>query len=143
MKKIIEIFKNDIQSLLNSKMAVVIILGIIIIPGIYAWLNIDSNWGPYDNTGNLPVAVVNNDEGVTLLGEKISIGDEIEKSLKENNSMKWVFTDEKTAKEKVEEGAYYGAIIIPENFSGKLTTIIKEEEVEKPAPLLKSKTQMS
>lgn len=65
MKKIIEIFKNDIKNLTKSKMAIMIIIGIIIIPGIYAWLNIDSNWGPYDNTGNLPLAIVNEDKGIT------------------------------------------------------------------------------
>ena len=58
MWKIIEIFKNDVKNLIKSKIAVIIILGICFIPGIYAWLNIISNLGPYDNTGNLPIANV-------------------------------------------------------------------------------------
>lgn len=41
MKKILEIFIYDLKKIAKSKMAVVIILGITIIPGIYAWLNID------------------------------------------------------------------------------------------------------
>lgn len=69
-------------------MAVIIIVGICFIPGIYAWLNIISNWGPYDNTGNLPIAIVNKDEGITMLGESINIGKEMEENLKSNNSMK-------------------------------------------------------
>lgn len=132
MKKILEIFKYDVSNLLKSKIALIIIIGIMIIPGIYAWLNIDSNWGPYDNTGNLPIAVVNKDKGITILGEKVSIGDEIEKSLKSNTAMKWVFTNEHDAIAKVKEGKYYGCIIIPKNFSNKLTTLVEDGKIEKP-----------
>ena len=132
MKKIIEIFKNDFRKLRNNSVAIIIIIGIIIIPGIYAWLNIDSNWGPYDNTGNIPIAIVNNDKGVKLFDEKINIGNEIEDSLKKNNGMKWIFTDKKDAKKKVKQGKYYGAIIIPENFSNQITTIFDGNEIKKP-----------
>ena len=132
MKKIIEIFKNDVKNLMKSKMAVVIIIGIIIIPGIYAWLNIDSNWGPYDNTGNLPIAIVNKDKGTNILGEDVNIGNELEESLKTNTAMKWVFTDEDDARLSVDKGKYYGAIVIPENFSSNISTIMDEGEIKKP-----------
>ena len=132
MKKIIEIFKNDLKNLTKSKMAIMIIIGIIIIPGIYAWLNIDSNWGPYDNTGNLPLAIVNKDEGVTILGQEVNVGDKIEDSLKENKAMKWIFTNEKNAKKNTKEGKYYGAIIIPKNFSKNITTIMEDGKALKP-----------
>ena len=132
MRKIIEIFTNDVKNISKSTIAVVIILGICFIPGIYAWLNIDSNWGPYDNTGNLPIAVVNKDKGITLLGENINIGNEMEESLKNNDAMKWTFTDEEDAKLKVEKGKYYGAIIIPEDFSNQVITIVEDGATVKP-----------
>ena len=132
MKTIFEIFKNDIKNLLKSKVAIFIILGIIFIPGIYAWLNIDSNWDPYDNTGNIPIAVVNQDTGATILGEDLNIGEEITNKLEQNNAMAWTFTDEATATEGVDQGTYYGAIVIPENFSQNLTTIISDENLTKP-----------
>lgn len=132
MKKIFEIFTNDVKNLLKSTMAIVIILGICFIPGIYAWLNIASNWGPYDNTGNLPLAIVNKDEGTTLLGENINLGKEMEESLKENDAMKWIFTDEEDAKLKVDQSKYYGAIIIPQDFSKSITTIMEKDAIKKP-----------
>ena len=132
MKKIIEIFTNDVKNLLKSTMAIVIILGICFIPGIYAWLNIASNWGPYDNTGNLPLAIVNNDEGTTLLGENVNMGKEMEESLKDNDAMKWIFTDEEDAKLKVDQSKYYGAIIIPQDFSKSVTTIMEKDAIKKP-----------
>ena len=132
MKTIFEIFKNDLKSLAKSAMAIIVVVGVIFIPGIYAWLNIDSNWNPYDNTGNIPIAVVNKDKGATLAGTDFNIGDNITDSLKENDDMKWTFTDEASAKASVESSDVYGAIIIPENFSEKLTTILNSTDPEKP-----------
>ncbi len=131
MKEILGIFKRDIRKILKSKMAVVILVGMMIIPGIYAWLNIDSNWDPYDNTGNLEIAVVNKDEGAEILSSKVNIGEELVENLKNNDAMKWVFTDEETAKNGVESGEYYGAIILPNDFSGRLTTLLDETEIKK------------
>ena len=132
MKKILEIFKNDVKNIIKSKMAIVILIGLTIIPGIYAWLNIDSNWGPYDNTGNLPIAVVNKDEGATILGENVNVGNEMEESLKSNDAMKWIFTDEEDAKHNVDSGKYYGAIIVPQEFSKNILTIMQNSEIKKP-----------
>ena len=33
---------------------------------LYAWFNIAANWDPYGNTGELKVAVVNEDEGLDI-----------------------------------------------------------------------------
>lgn len=110
----------------------IIVLGLIFIPGVYAWLNIDSNWGPYDNTGNIPIAVVNEDEGATILGEEINIGNEIKSSLAQNDAMKWIFTDQDEAISSVEQSKYYGAIIIPKDFSKHLVSILGSDQPEKP-----------
>ena len=132
MRTILEIFKNDLKSLSKSTMAIIVVVGIIIIPGIYAWLNIGSNWNPYSNTGNIPIAVVNQDEGATIAGEAFNIGNSIADSLKENDNMKWIFTDEESAMKDVEASNIYGAIIIPKDFSQKLTTILNSTSPEKP-----------
>ncbi len=132
MKEIINIFINDIKNISKQKIAIVILIGILIIPGIYAWFNIDSNWNPYDNTGNLPIAIVNKDKGVTLLEENLNMGDLMEESLKKNHNMKWIFTDEITANKKVDRGEYYGEIVIPEDFSQKIVTLFDNGEIKKP-----------
>lgn len=132
MKTVFNIFRDDLKKLAKSKVAIIIILGVIFIPGIYAWLNIDSNWNPYNNTGNIPIAVVNEDIGTTILGEDFNMGDKITKSLEQNDAMKWIITDRATAIQNVEQSKYYGAIIIPEDFSQDLTTILENNELKKP-----------
>ena len=132
MREILNIFVNDIKKICKQKIAIIIMLGLLIIPGIYAWFNIGSNWNPYDNTGNLPIAIVNKDQGVTLLEENLNMGNLMVKSLKDNNAMKWIFTDEETASKKVDKGDYYGEIIIPEDFSQRLVTLFDSGEIKKP-----------
>lgn len=132
MRTIFQIFINDLKNLAKSKMAMIVVVGIIIIPGIYAWLNIDSNWNPYDNTGNIPIAVVNKDKGATIANEDFNLGDSISDALKENKDMKWTFLDETTAMDEVEKSNIYGAIIIPEDFSQNLTSILNSTSPTKP-----------
>lgn len=132
MNTIFKIFKQDLKNIAKSKMAMLVVFGIIFIPGIYAWLNIDSNWSPYDNTGNIPIAIVNEDEGATIISQQVNVGAQIEKSLEQNNAMKWTITDQEDAMQGVERSSYYGAIIIPNDFSQRLTTIFDSKEPEKP-----------
>ena len=132
MRKILEIFKTDMKKVWKRKIAVIILIGLLFIPGIYAWLNIDSNWNPYDNTGNLPIAVVNKDQGLTILNEEVNMGNLLVDSLKSNTAMKWTFTDEENAKANVDKGKYYGVIILPEDFTSKIATLFDGTEIVKP-----------
>ncbi|MBQ9298247.1 MAG: YhgE/Pip domain-containing protein [Clostridia bacterium] len=132
MKGILKVFTNDVKNISKRSIAVIIMIGLLIIPGIYAWLNIDSNWNPYDNTGNLPIAIVNKDTGVVLFDKEINMGKSLVENLEKNKAMKWIFTDEETAKKNVDESVYYGEIVIPEDFSSRLSTIFGSEEIKKP-----------
>lgn len=62
MKNIIQIFKNDLLRIHKNVIAMIVIMGITVIPTLYAWFNIAASWDPYGNTGNLKVAVASNDE---------------------------------------------------------------------------------
>ena len=70
MRNIWRIFRSDWQRISASVVAVVVIMGLCLIPCLYAWFNIFSNWDPYgpDSTSNIRVAVTSEDEGYELLG---------------------------------------------------------------------------
>ena len=63
MKNIWEIFRRDIKRIKNNVIAMIVIMGITVVPCLYAWFNIAASWDPYGNTGNLKVAVASVDEG--------------------------------------------------------------------------------
>lgn len=125
VKKAFQIFKRDILRLLKNPVALVITIGVCVIPSLYAWYNIVANWDPYGNTANIKVAVANNDQGTSneYVGE-LNAGDETVSKLKENDQLGWVFTDADAAVEGVKSDEYYAAIIIPDDFSTNLTSML-------------------
>ena len=125
MKNIFLIFKNDLMKIHRNVIAMIVIMGITVIPTLYAWFNISASWDPYGNTGELKLAVASDDEGYTgeLLAVKINMGDQILSSLHENSQFNWVFTDSKTAQKGVKSGKYYAAIVIPKDFSQKMMSV--------------------
>ncbi|MFM1654129.1 YhgE/Pip family protein [Brevibacillus sp. B_LB10_24] len=124
MKKIGMIFTQDCRNIVTNWVAAVVILGLVFLPSLYAWFNIEASWDPYGQTGGLMVAVVNQDKGTTLRGTPINIGNEIQSSLKENKNIGWIFVDEQQAMQGVMHGDYYASILIPVDFSEKIGTVL-------------------
>lgn len=120
------IFKRDIKRLIVNPVALVVTLGVCVIPSLYAWYNIVANWDPYGNTQGIKIAIANNDQGTQndLVGE-LNAGDKVVDQLKENDQLGWTFVDSAAdAKEGVESGEYYAAIVIPKNFSDNLVSML-------------------
>ncbi|MEG2199656.1 MAG: YhgE/Pip domain-containing protein [Anaerovorax sp.] len=129
MKNIIKIFIGDIKGICKNWVAIIIVLGLIVIPSLYAWINILASTDPYGTTDGIKVAVVNLDQGGTILGERVDIGKEVITSLKDNKKLGWTFYDTREkAIEDTTKGNVYAAIIIPENFSAKLCTMLDHPE---------------
>lgn len=133
MKNVWKIFQRDMMRVSNNVIALVVIIGISVVPCLYAWFNIAASWDPYSNTGNLKVAVASVDEGYegSLIPIEINIGDKVLSALRENTQMEWVFTTEEKATSGVKSGKYYAAIVIPKDFSNKMMSVFSEK-VEKP-----------
>lgn len=133
MKNIGLIFRKDIGGLLKNFLALVIALGVCALPALYAWFNIYANWDPYANTGNVRIAVVNNDKGwINEDKENINIGQSVVNELKEKDSIGWVFLEtEQEATEGVKSGNYYAAIVIDADFTYGMYRGVKEN-VENP-----------
>lgn len=123
IKDVREIFKNDIKTALHSPAVMIVIFVIIIIPSLYALLNIQATWDPYSKTSNIGVAVVNEDVGYSLNGTQYNVGSMVVDELKNNTKFSWQFVDKDTAMDGVKNGKYYAALIIPSNFTENLLSI--------------------
>ena len=120
MITIFRVFLSDVKRLRSNVVAIVIIMGLSIIPALYAWFNIMSNWDPYGTsaTSQMKVAVCSQDSGVEIGSLFLNVGDEVITGLKENTTIGWVFTASKDeALEGVNSGDYYAALIVPESFT--------------------------
>ena len=120
MRNVLNVIVHDFKRLTSSVVAIVIIMGIIIVPCLFAWFNILSNWDPFEpeSTGRIPVAVANEDEGTEMLGMNINVGEKFIDAVNGNDMIGWDVRENKDeAVEGVRAGDYYAAVIIPENFS--------------------------
>lgn len=129
MKNIWKIFTGDLKNLVKQPFALVIIIGLCVIPSLYAWFNIFANWDPYANTGGIPVAVVSLDKDYTRKdGSVVNMGESVLESLHSNTSVKWIFLDtEEEAQEGVEAGKYYAAIVITDKFTYSMYNVFSDD----------------
>lgn len=128
MRNIWTVFKTDIRSLSKCFFACVVVVAIALLPSLYAWLNIYSNWDPYGNTGGISIAVASLDEGYTDAdGTYENKGDDVVADLREATSINWVIVDtEEEAKGGVESGDYYAAVVIDKQFSRNMFRMLTD-----------------
>lgn len=124
MKNIWKLFVGDVRRLTSNIVSIIIVTGLVVIPGLFSWFNISASWNPFANTGNLKFAVANDDEGYKsdLIPVKISIGDQVVNTLRANDQMDWTFTTKKEAIDGTKSGKYYAAVVIPKDFSTRMMT---------------------
>ena len=128
MKQIFEIFKSDIKEIFRKVNTWIIIIGLIFLPSMYAWPNILSSWDPYSHTNNLKVAVISEDEGATVEGKNVNLGESLITNLKGNKNLNWQFVSSKQQAENgVKIGDFYASIVIPKSFSSDITSITRGE----------------
>lgn len=124
MGTILQIYKTDWRNIFRVPTVVLLIGALMVLPSLYAWVNIKSMWDPYGNTSGIRVAVSNEDDGAEIRGRRINVGNDTVKNLKKNHQLGWVFVNRKDAESGVEKGHYYAYLIIPKDFSKKLTSIL-------------------
>lgn len=123
MRNILNIIVHEFRRLTASVVALVILMGIVVVPCLFAWLNILSNWDPFEpeSTGKVPVAVVNCDEGSEMLGLEINVGEKFIDAVNGNDMIGWtILRDPDKAVEAVRAGDYYAAVVVPEDFSDQI-----------------------
>ncbi len=137
MRQMFLLIKRDAQKITSNVISLLVCMGLVIIPSMYAWFNIEASWDPYQNTSNLKVAVTNCDQGYTsdLIPVEINIGDKVVTSLRAKTNIGYVFVpNEEDAIDGIKSGKYYAAIVIPKDFSRNLMTVFSDDA--KPAELI-------
>ena len=128
MRNIFSVFKADITSLVKHFFALAVIVAITLLPSLYAWLNIYSNWDPYGSTKNIQIAVVSLDKGCTLSdGTNANKGQDVIDDLRQSTAINWVILDNsEDAIEGTKSGKYYASVVIEEDFSYKMFHMLTE-----------------
>lgn len=119
MGNIKKIFFRDVAALLKNPLAAIIAGGLCVLPALYAWFNIYSNWDPYGSTGNIRIAVATSDRGYNdLSGQHVNVSQKVIETLRENESIAWTEAESaEAAVEGVNDGSYYAAVVFAEDFT--------------------------
>ncbi len=123
MRAILKIYTTDWKNIFKVPTGIFLILAIILLPCLYSWVNIKSVWDPYANTSGVKVAVTNEDRGATVLDKSINVGEGLIDNLRKNPKLGWTFVDREEAEHGVDNGTYYASILVPADFSERITGI--------------------
>lgn len=125
MRKILALVGRDFAHVKDNAVALLVCMGLIIIPSFYAWFNIAGGWDPYGNTENVKVALATMDEGITgtLLPAHVNVGERVVTELAKSTKIGYVVTTADDAIDGVRSGRYYAAAVIPKNFSSNLLSV--------------------
>jgi putative membrane protein len=129
MKNIFKIYTRDLKKIFTNSMAIILAVGILVLPSLYAWFNIYANWDPYgkQSTGNMQVAVIIEDKGTKFQDIEVNVGEQIKENLSANDVIDWQFVSKEDGIYGVKAGKYYAAIEVPADFSESLTSIVSAE----------------
>ena len=127
MGNIIEIMKTDFKAAFSNPIVTFVLIALIILPSLYALINIQACWDPYGNTGDVQFAIANLDNGSTFEGNELNIGNELVKELKTNDKFDWTFVTEDELRDGVYKGDYYAGIVIPKNLTENVLSITTDD----------------
>ena len=124
-----KLFTGDIKRLTSNVVSIIIVIGLVMIPGLFTWFNVAACWDPFSNMKNLKFAVANVDEGYrsNLIPVKVTVGDQVVNALRANSQLDWTITSKADAVEGARSGKYYAAIVIPKSFSKDMMTFFSDD----------------
>ncbi|BCB02603.1 YhgE/Pip domain-containing protein [Bacillus sp. KH172YL63] len=125
---------QDLKAMTGHKHRIIALAFLLLVPLIYSGLFLSGYWNPYGKLEQLPVAVVNEDQGAVMEGEPIQAGNAFVQELKTSGDLDFKFVSSSKAEEGLEKGTYYMIVTIPEDFSAKVSTLMEEDP--QPARLL-------
>jgi putative membrane protein len=134
MMKSFTVFGQDLKSAFKKPKVFIPILVVLFIPVLYSGLFLNAFWDPYGKMNELPVAVVNTDQGATYNDKSLEVGQNLVDELKKSDDFNWQFVTREEAEKGMEDNTYYMTIVIPGDFSAKATTLMDDHP--QPAELI-------
>lgn len=122
-------FKEEWMSILKNKKVLIPMIAVMLIPLLYSFMFLWAFWDPYSKLSDLPVAVINQDQGANFEGKKLAVGQDFIDKLKESNDFKYEFVSKQEAQDGLENQKYYMAIEIPQDFSEKATKVMDDQPI--------------
>ncbi|MFJ9613147.1 YhgE/Pip family protein [Streptomyces noursei] len=98
------------------------LVALMLIPLLYGALYLCSFWDPYSRLDKIPVALVNEDQGATSDGKKLTAGADLARNVKDSKTFDWEEVSATDAAKGLEKGDYYLSLTVPKDFSERIAS---------------------
>lgn len=116
----IEVVKDSFKEAFSKKITYVALIGIPLIVGLFGFSYVYTYMDPIENMQELPVAIVNLDQGSYVGEESENFGEHLMDSIMENDAVLWTEETPNLVDEGLDTSDYYMAVVIPSDFSEKV-----------------------
>jgi putative membrane protein len=114
----LRIARLDAGFFLRSPALLLAAVAVVLIPALYVLIYLSSVWDPAARTGNLPVAIVNLDQGLVYRQRAFNVGDDVVQRLQAKPAFGYLLMkQEQEARRLVRQGGLAFALIVPRDFS--------------------------
>jgi putative membrane protein len=120
---VIHLIVAELKAIVAKPHNIVVMVAVMCVPLLYAGMFLYGFWDAFGKTGNLPVAVINQDNGAVISGKQLNAGADLVKKLKKNNDFDWRFVSAKQAENGFKSNKYFMTVRIPDTFSENATTL--------------------
>ncbi|MED4943000.1 YhgE/Pip domain-containing protein [Heyndrickxia coagulans] len=118
------LFGKELKQIIRQPKILIPLIAVILAPILYAGMFLWAFKDPYAKMDQLPVAVVNQDQGAKMDGQQLTLGKDLVSNLKKSDGFDFHFVSEQRAMDGLRGRQYYMVIKIPENFSKSATTLL-------------------
>lgn len=116
----LDILKDAFKTAFRKPFTYVALVAIPLIVACFGLLYFGTFMDPYERMKDLPIAVINQDEGCTMDGEERNFGNELVENITDNDSAKWTIEDASLLDQGLENTDYFLAVVIPQDFSQRV-----------------------
>ncbi|KTR09216.1 YhgE/Pip domain-containing protein [Curtobacterium citreum] len=116
------LIRAELARLTATPLARLAFIALMIVPLLYGGAYLWANRDPYAKLDQVPAAIVDQDAGATLDGERVDYGKDVTEQALDGADFKWTETSATDARSGVRNGTYDFVVTIPHDFSESLVS---------------------
>ncbi|MGN6302205.1 MAG: YhgE/Pip family protein [Angustibacter sp.] len=118
----VRIALTELRRITAGRLPRIAVLALMIVPTLYGGLYVYANHDPYAATDRVPAALVVEDAGAVVDGERTDVGRQVADDLQKRKDLAWHRVSATQAEQGVRDGRYDFALTIPRDFTTALTS---------------------
>ena len=124
--KVPQMIAAELRRLTSTRMSVLALVALLVVPILYGGLYLWANQDPYGNLSHVPVALVVDDTGAQINGTPRNLGDEAADELLDSDTFEWHRVSADQAASGLERGDFDFIVMVPADFSDAVASLASD-----------------